>query len=188
MSFISNPLVREWCKKPLFYPSLICKGQKFTKDQRKYAQITEKDWGNSIISQTKNGNWTTKLGETIVKEMLEACGKVVTNPRKINKYQPDWETVDAIWEVKTSNWCVSGTAGEKILGVPWKYAEIPKLYKKPLFIVCVAYQEWEAEHVFNIIGNNNLPIERKKQLELWNSNGIYFIGLSDLFKYCTIKF
>ena len=65
---------------------------------------------------------------------------------KIQGVHPDWETEDAIWEVKTRNWSVPGTAGEKILGVPYKYSDVPELYGKPLKIVCVAYQEWECTH------------------------------------------
>ena len=44
-------------------------------------------------------------------------------------------------EVKSRSWCTTGTAGEKVR-VPYKYADIPNLYNKPLMIVCVAYQEW----------------------------------------------
>ena len=48
-----------------------------------------------------------------------------------------------IYEVKTSNWTISGTAGEKVLGTMYKYSDIPKFYKKPLKIICIAYQEYE---------------------------------------------
>jgi len=33
--------------------------------QRDIAQKTEKEWGNQIIGQKNNGNWTTLLGEGI---------------------------------------------------------------------------------------------------------------------------
>ena len=75
--------------------------------------------------------------------ILEKIGKIVKRPEKKNHYLPDWETDDAIWEVKTRNWNTPGTAGEKVLGVPYKYSDIPRLYGKPLKIVLVAYQEHE---------------------------------------------
>ena len=36
---------------------------------RKQAQKAEKQWGNAIINQTNNGNWTTNLGENLVFEV-----------------------------------------------------------------------------------------------------------------------
>ena len=90
-----------------------------------------------MIGQTNNGQWTTKLGENLVYNILKLRGE---NPKKIKKkggFQPDWETDEYIYEVKTSNWMVSGTAGEKVLGTSLMYQDIPELYGKPLRIVCV---------------------------------------------------
>lgn len=103
----------------------------------------EKEWGNQMINQTKNNQWTTNLGEHFVFHLLEKLGKNPRRPSRINHYQPDIETDDAIYEVKTRNFTTSGTAGEKVYGVPYKYAEIPTLYSKPLKIVCIGYQERE---------------------------------------------
>ena len=44
---------------------------KISKDDRKNAQKHEKVWGNSMISQTNNGNWTTRLGEQLVYDILK---------------------------------------------------------------------------------------------------------------------
>ena len=57
--------------------------------------------------------------------------------------------------MKTHTWCTTGTAGEKILGVPFKYSELPRLYGKPLKIICVAYQEREL-YKFGVIGETSV--------------------------------
>ena len=92
---------------------------------------------------------------------------------------PDWETDKYIYEVKTRNWTTSGTAGEKVLGVMYKYSEIPELYGKPLKIVCVAYQEHELTY-----GNTKIFGEvcssKKKFLDLAKSMDIEYIKFSDL--------
>jgi len=146
---------------------------------RESANKSEKAWGNSMINQKSNGNWTTLLGEGIVRDVLCKLGE---NPRKPvckNGYQPDWEGDDYIYEVKTRNWTTGGTAGEKVPAVMYKYSDIPLLYGKPLRIVCVAYQEWELTHgktrVFGDI------CERKRKfLNLAESMGITYVKFSDL--------
>jgi hypothetical protein len=149
------------------------------KQLRDSANKAERNWGNSVIGQISNGNWTTNLGETLVKETLEAIGHNVRKPQKRNGYQPDWETDDAIWEVKTRNWTTSGTAGEKVLGVIYKYSDIPILYGKPLKIVCVAYQEWELTHgntkIFGDVSENKRAI-----LNLAQQMEIKYVKFSDL--------
>ena len=99
--------------------------------------ILEKKIGNSLIRETNNKQWTTKLGEQLVADTLKKMGKIVSKPKKIQKYLPDLETPEYIYEVKTRSWTTPGTAGEKVLGTPIKYSEIPKLYGKPLIIICV---------------------------------------------------
>lgn len=177
----------EWCYRPLVEPNLISSNLiRWPKTSRLKAQQSEKKWGNKMTNQTNNGQWTTKLGEWIVREVLERSGERVWRPTQKTdvggKYglRPDWETDEYIWEVKTQNWCVSGTAGEKILGAPWKYAAVPRLYGKPLKIVCVAYQEWEARNKFHLFEKESLSDERKKQKKMWKDMGIEFIPFSDL--------
>lgn len=62
--------------------------------------------------------------------------------------KPDLECDDYVYEIKSRTYSTSGTAGEKILGVPLKYSEVPILYGKPLKIILVAYQEQEAVNKF----------------------------------------
>ena len=148
---------------------------------RSIAKTQEKEWGNSIIGQTNNGNWTTLLGETLVYDVLVLKGENPRKPETKSGYSPDWETDEYIYEVKTRNWTTTGTAGEKVFGVMYKYSDIPKLYGKPLKIVCVAYQEHEL-----VYGNTKIFGEvsetKKMYLDLAKSLDIEYIKFSDLVK------
>ena len=48
--------------------------------QKKEAQESEKKWGNEMIAQENNGQWTTLLGEKLVYDVLQLRGE---NPRKV---------------------------------------------------------------------------------------------------------
>ena len=148
--------------------------------QNKECEKKEKEWGNDIICQKDNGQWTTKLGERLVYTVLHIMGK---NPRKVeNKggFEPDWETDTHIIEVKTSNWWVTGTAGEKVYGTWIKYQEIPELYGKPLLIVCVANQEYDLEYGKVKYFGENITLKTKDVLDMARSWGIEYIKFSDL--------
>ncbi len=146
---------------------------------RESARRAEKEWGNSMINQKSNGNWTTLLGEGIVHDVLCKRGENPRKPERKNGYEPDWETDDYIYEVKTRNWTTSGTAGEKVPAVMFKYSDIPIFYNKPLRIVCVAYQEWELTNgKTKIFGE---VCERKRKfIDLAESMGITYIKFSNL--------
>jgi hypothetical protein len=148
--------------------------------QKKELEKQEKNWGNNIIGQTNNGQWTTLLGEKLVYDILKLSGE---NPRVVGRkggFEPDWETDNYIYEVKTSNWWVSGTAGEKVLGTWIKYQNIPELYGKPLRIVCVANQEYDLEYGKIKYFGENVSIKTKQVLELARTWGIEYIKFSDL--------
>jgi hypothetical protein len=150
--------------------------------QIKEAEKKEKEWGNCMIGQSNNGQWTTLLGERLVYNILELNGE---NPRKVEKkggFKPDWETDNYIYEVKTSNWWVSGTAGEKVLGTWIKYQDIPELYGKPLRIVCVAKQEYELEYEKTKYFGENISKKTKQALELAKTWGLEYMRFSDLVK------
>ena len=167
--------------------NLITGPKKFTKTaemtigaQKKKAEKQEKEWGNSMIGQSNNGQWTTLLGEILVFDVLELLGE---NPRKVeskNGFKPDWETDNYIYEVKTSNWWVTGTAGEKVLGTWIKYQDIAELYGKPLRIVCVANQEYELLNGKIKYFGEEVTKKTKQALELAKSWGIEYIRFSDL--------
>lgn len=134
----------------------------------------EKDWGLSNLDDSKTGQWTTKIGEEMVYDVLKLLNQ---NPRRANRDTksingqrlcPDWETDTALYECKTRTYHTSGTAGEKILGTPWKYLECFEIYKKPLFVVCVGFQEIEAKDKFKLFNPCHL---KKKLLEFYYLEG-----------------
>lgn len=154
--------------------------------QKKMMLKNEKEWGNSMIKQTNNGQWSTLLGERLVYDILELRGE---NPKKVKRkggFEPDWETDDYIYEVKTSNWWVDGTAGEIVLGTFIKYQDIPEFYGKPLRIVCVANQEAELTYGKTKYFGENITPKTKQVLELGRSWGIEYIRFSDLVS-CVIN-
>jgi len=152
------------------------------RQQKILQQKEEKEWGNKMINKTDCKQWTTLLGENLVKDILIMNGENPRKPETKNNFRPDWETDDYIYEVKTSSWEVDGTAGEKVLGTWIKYQDIPILYKKPLRIVCVAYQEWELTHGKTKYFGEKVSEKTKQVLELCKSWNIEYIKFSDLVK------
>ena len=76
------------------------------KQLRDMAKEKEKEWGNNMIGQTSNVNWTTLLGERLVYDVLKMQGENPRRPAQKGGYQPDWETDRNIIEVKTRNWTI----------------------------------------------------------------------------------
>lgn len=165
--------ILQWCKTPNV-PYIIKNNKIVIKNKNKYNKI-EKKWGNKMNGTYNKCMWSHKLGENIVKTFFERNNIKIWKPEKKNNYQPDFETNKYIIEVKTRNWTTTGTCGEKVLGVPYKYSDIPKLYNKKLKIVCVAYQEYELEHGNFKIFSKKLSDEKKKILKLWKNMGIEFV-------------
>jgi hypothetical protein len=152
----------------------------------KQMKVLEDEWGQNKMKLRRpdlksSGQWTTKLGEHICEELCLLQNKKFFKPLKKQNYQPDTETEDAIWEAKTQTFFTTGTAGEKILGVPFKYCEIPELYGKPLKILCMGGAERECrEHYFNL--GEKCSNQKKKYLDFYRENGVEFIGATDLIK------
>lgn len=157
----------------------------------KAANELEKNWARSVIGGVGN-QWTTMLCQEIVRETLIALGrKNVRNTESIKssirnkKYQPDLECDDFVYEVKGRSWTTPGTAGEKILGVPLKYGELPNIFQKPLRIILVGYQEYEAREGFamgNLLDSHAQTNELIESLEHFKGQKIEYVGLTDLLK------
>lgn len=189
MNLLKNPEVIRWC-----YEGITDITMKDTCNQKVLdeVKIIEKDWGNSVIGGDGGGQWTTKLCQDLVMEGLVALGR--KNVRKVKpvksslrdkKYQPDLECDEYVYEVKGSNWCVTGTAGEKILGVPLKYGEVPRLFEKPLQIVLVGYQEHEAKMGYafgDLLDKNNQTQELRESLAFHKEHNIEYIAFTDILK------
>jgi hypothetical protein len=173
-----------------FLPPIEIKKNK-TQDDRQL-KILEDEWGQKKMKSRRpdlksSGQWTTKLGEHICEELCLLQNKKYFKPEKKQKFQPDTETDDAIWEAKTQTFFTTGTAGEKILGVPFKYCEIPELYGKPLKILCMGGAERECrEHYYNI--GEKCSEKKKKYLDFYRENGVEFVGATDLMKHIVNSF
>lgn len=148
---------------------------------------SETEWGRTILieflkinhkkSNVPHSQWTTLFGETIGRELIENKFGKVWKPKVINGYAPDWESDEFVWEIKTGAYYTNGTAHEKILGVPFKYAEIPRLYGKELRILLIAKAETEAVRLGII---NPKSDEKKKYIEFFKSMGAEYVTASSL--------
>ena len=170
---------------PTFLPA-IEKTNK-SSDESKYKQL-EDEWGRKVLKTRRpdlklDKQWTNKFGEHICEEIYTLLGKTVSKPVKKEHYQPDLEIDDAIIEVKTGTYYTSGTAGEKILGVPNKYAEIPELYNKKLYIVCFGGAEHKCRNEYGVLpGTKQCGKTLKKFLDCYRDNNIEYIAASDLLR------
>ena len=164
-----------------FLPAIVKKNK--TNDTKQYKEL-EDIWGRSMVKLRRpdlklDKQWTTKFGEHLCEEIYLLLGKECTKPVKKNHFQPDQEVVDQIVEVKTETYYTTGTAGEKILGCPFKYAEVPFLYSKPLTILCLGGAEKACREEYGNLGPQASP-QKKKFLEFFKEEQIEYIGATDL--------
>jgi len=151
---------------------------KLSRKKDKLVQTEENNFGKSV-SNSKTCMWSGILGESFVKELLKNLGYHVSKPKKHSSFRPDLETEEAIYEVKTRTWCTPGTCGEKILGTPLKYIDVPILYGKPLKIILVAFQEYEAINIFHLFDDTNKRIQ--KIIKCFKNLDIEYVCCSTLF-------
>lgn len=167
-----------------FLPEIEKKNK--TADDAKY-KILEDKWGQEMMKMRRpdlsmDKQWTNRFGEYICEEIYTLLGKVVSKPVKKENKQPDLETDDAILEAKTQTFYTSGTAGEKILGCPFKYAEIPDLYEKPLKILCMGGAEKVCRESYGNLPGPKCSAQKNKYLDFWQEQGIEYVGASDMFR------
>ena len=165
--------------------------------KRKLANEIEKAWANEVIGGT-GGQWTTALCQDLVREALNLLerkhvrkGTAMRSSVTSKQYAPDLECDDFVYEVKGRSWTMSGTAGEKILGVPLKYGEIPTIYHKPLRIVLVGYQEHEARHGFafgDLLNPALQTAQLKETLQYFKDRDIEYVGFTDLLNELGLKY
>ena len=129
-----------------------------------------------------NKQWTNKFGEYICIEIYSLFNKKATKPQKLNKHLPDIELDDCIIEVKTDTYYTEGTAHEKILGCPFKYADIPTRYSKPLKIFCVGGAEKKSRENYGNLSGEKCTDKKKEFIEFFKKNQIEYIGATDLLK------
>lgn len=187
LNLLGNPEVIRWCYESLTPVSLMN-----TESEKKLAgaKEVEKAWANKVMGTVDSKQWTTLLCQNLVMEALTKLGRKNVRKTKQMKssvrdknYDPDLECDDYVYEVKGRSWCTPGTAGEKILGVPLKYGELPRLYKKPLQIVLVGYQEYEAREKFafgDLLDKNNQTKELRESLAFYKHQEIEYVAFTDI--------
>jgi hypothetical protein len=188
IQLLREPTVIQWLFGDLsFLPAITPKNKTADEEALKAHEDT---WGRAVLKRRRpdlklDKQWTNKFGEHICEELLTLAGKTVTKPVKREHYQPDSEVDDAIWEAKAQTFFTNGTAGEKILGCPFKYAEIPDLYGKPLRILCMGGAEQLCREQYGNLAGPKCSPQKKKILDCFAACGIEFVGATDLFRGLT---
>lgn len=162
-----------------------------TSDEAKY-KVLEDKWGQDILKNRRpdlklDKQWTNKFGEHLCEEIYVLIGKEISKPVKKEHYQPDYEVDDAIVEVKAGTFHTGGTAGEKILGCPFKYSEIPDLYSKPLKVLCIGGAEKVCREQYGNLDGAKCSAQKKKFLDFFKENRIEYIGATDILKTLIIR-
>jgi hypothetical protein len=157
-----------------------------TADAPKMKALEDK-WGQDMLHVRRpdlklDKQWTNKFGEHICEELFILSGKEVSKPAKMQNYQPDCQTADAILEAKAGTFYTAGTAGEKILGCPFKYAEIPDLYGKPLKIVCIGGAEKQCRDQYGNLPGEKCSPQKQRFIEFFKENKIEYVGATDILK------
>lgn len=177
MSYLKNLEIKQW----LVSNPYSC----LQKSLRKQA---EDSWGKCVTGKN-TCQWSTPLSESIFKEYLQSIGSKVIIRNKVYKscsgktLKPDFETENAIYELKCRSWNTQGTAGEKILGAPYKYSELPRLSGKPLYIVLMAYQEKDSFGVFDTCSPEKIYMTSN-----WRSTGIQFVKFTEMLNGLSLEY
>ena len=149
------------------------------------SKVFEDAWGQDVMKARRpdlklDKQWTNKFGEHLCEEVYTLLGETVRKPEKRMGHQPDLETDREIIEVKTGTYLTNGTAGEKILGCPFKYCEVPELYGKPLKIVCIGGAEKMCRENYGNLPSHRCSIQKQNFLNFFKDNQIEYIGFTDL--------
>lgn len=172
-----------------FLPEIQKKNK--TADEKTY-KVLEDKWGQDMLRVRRpdlklDKQWTNKFGEHLCEEIFTLLGKHVSKPVNKQHYQPDAEVDDAILEAKAQTFFTSGTAGEKILGSPFKYAEVPQLYGKPLKILCMGGAEKVCRESYGNLPGEKSSAQKQKILECFREIGIEYIGATDILKLLVVS-
>jgi hypothetical protein len=167
-----------------FFPKLNNQNKsKFTDAMKKL----EDEWGRTIFKKKRpdlvlDGQWTNMFGQHVCEELFTILQKHPRKPEKKENKQPDIEIDELIIEVKTCTYFTTGTANEKILGVPFKYADVPELYGKPLHIYCLGGAETASRTQYGNLPGEKMTETKKKMIHFYKEMKIEFIGISDILK------
>lgn len=191
---LSNPIIRllqnkevlQWLHGDYSFLPAIEKTRSATKNAEKY-KVLEDEWGRRLLKTCRpdlkcDGQWTGPFGQEIAKEIYNLLGYYVSKPVNISGYEPDLVTDLAVIEVKTCTLFTTGTANEKILGVPFKYADVPELYGKPLDILCLAGAERACRQQYGTLEGDKCSDKKRGFLEFYAKQGIRYVSATELLK------
>jgi hypothetical protein len=177
IKLLEQPFIHDWilCNK-----DFLLRDEDAFKNKTAIMKPRENNWAWELFekavpwtNQKQHYKWSGEFAERIFREIVPH-GWV---PQKIGSKHLDWEDENFVYEVKTQFLWGGGTAQDKILGTPVKYSEIPKLFGKPLRIVCFAAAETLTREVIL----RDCP-EMHDLIALWKSWGIEYVWGSDLIK------
>ena len=147
----------------------------------------EDAWGlelvHKVLTKSKaTKQWTNRVGELIVQDILRLQHVATKKCATKSGLRPDLESERFVYEVKTGTYLTPGTAGEKIMAVPYKYIDVPEIYGKPLSIVCVGRAELDARDKFGLLSGRKLRNSKKRQsiLDMYRTMDIVYHGATEL--------
>ena len=184
---LKNVEVLQWMLQDFTF---LHKNQKVKKSIMK--ELEDK-WGKNIIEtcllkNNINKMWSGVFGEALCKELLLLLDFNITKPKKIGHIEPDLEIDDFIIEIKNGTYFTGGTAHEKILGTPYKYRDVHKLYNKSLFVICLGQAEKYCREIGFLPGEKEQTESQKEFMDFFNKNNINFIGSIDLIDKILYKY
>lgn len=151
----------------------------------KISKDNESQWNMSLMKQLRPDLFNKRhsqsslfglFGEQLVKEYYILTNEFKTDKPKIKNYILDLETNKNIIEVKTSSFFTTGTAKEKIYGVPWKYSNVSLECKKPLLVILLGCNKGLCDLVEQSNCKNKESIK-----QFWKDNlNVEFIKFTDL--------
>lgn len=155
-----------------------------TKDTPKWKAL-EDAWGRATLKVRRpdlalEGQWTNMFGEHLLEELYILQGHAVSKPKAKEGKQPDREISTHMLESKAETHWTTGTAGEKILGCPFKYADVPRLFGKPLQIVCIGGAEISCRNDYGNLPGTKCTTEKAAFIAFFKSMGIEFIGATSI--------
>ena len=136
----------------------------------------EDTWGRQFTTKQQ---WSGHFGERLCKEVLMLRDENVRKPEKFGTFQLDLETDTHMIEVKTQTYLTTGTASEKIMGVPFKYADVSHMSGKGLRVVCIAGAEVFSKNI-GLLKSPTRTLHKQKYIEFFKENDVEFIGLTEL--------
>lgn len=140
----------------------------------------EDAWGRAAL-KTYTGKdlkcWSGALGEHVVPVLLRAAGYEVVPRRRFGAIKPDVVTPSFVVEIKTQTYHTTGTAGEKIMGVPYKYCDFKARYGLDVVVVCLARADALAR-AYGVLGPATAA--QRAHHALWLAQGVHFLSIHDL--------